>query len=75
MNCFRSAAQERVRDAAYDAADKVLNSIVEPLNRRAVTARWNEASEATAKYLEELGIRNTTRDARLDAEKLLSVDP
>lgn len=52
MNYYSQAAQERVRDAAYDAVEKVLNSMFEPLNRQALTARWNHACEAMAKHLE-----------------------
>ncbi len=52
MNYYSQAAQERVRDAAYDAVEKVLNSMFEPLNRQALTARWNQACEAMAKHLE-----------------------
>ncbi|WP_457963690.1 hypothetical protein M1E17_20020 [Arthrobacter sp. D1-29] len=52
MNYYSPAAQERVRDAAYDAVEKVLNSIFEPLNRHALTARWHQACEAMEKHLE-----------------------
>ena len=52
MNYYSPAAQERVRDAAYDALEKVLNSMFEPLSRHALTARWNLACEAMAKHLE-----------------------
>jgi hypothetical protein len=52
MNNYSPAAQERVRDAAYDAIEKVLNGMFDPLSRQALTARWNQASEAMAKYLE-----------------------
>lgn len=52
MNYYSPAAQERVRDAAYDAIEKVLNSMFEPLSRHALTARWNQACEAMAKHLE-----------------------
>lgn len=52
MNDYSPAAQERVRDAAYDAIEKVLNGMFDPLSRHALNARWNEASEAMAKYLE-----------------------
>ncbi|UKA62570.1 hypothetical protein [Arthrobacter sp. FW306-04-A] len=52
MNYYSMAAQERVKDAAYDALEKVLNGMFEPLNRHALTARWNQACEAMAKHLE-----------------------
>ena len=52
MNYYSPAAQERVRDAAYDALEKVLNSMFEPLSRHALAARWNQACEAMAKHLE-----------------------
>ncbi|UZX04653.1 hypothetical protein F8G81_20160 [Arthrobacter sp. CDRTa11] len=52
MNNYSPAAQERVRDAAYDAVEKVLNSMFEPLNRHALTARWHQACEAMEKHLE-----------------------
>ena len=54
MNYYSPAAQERVRDAAYDALEKVLNSVFEPLSRQALAARWNLACEAMAKHLEAL---------------------
>ncbi|MET4146205.1 hypothetical protein ABIB45_003129 [Arthrobacter sp. UYCo732] len=52
MNYYSPAAQERVKDAAYDAVEKVLTGIFEPLSRQALTARWNHAVEAMAKHLE-----------------------
>jgi hypothetical protein len=52
MNYYSPAAQERVRDAAYDAVEKVLNSMFEPLSRHALAARWNQACEAMARHLE-----------------------
>ncbi len=52
MNYYSPAAQERVRDAAYDAIENVLNGMFDPLSRHALTARWNHACEAMAKYLE-----------------------
>lgn len=52
MNYYSSAAQERARGAAYDAVEKVLNSIFEPLSRHAFTERWNQAIDAMAKHLE-----------------------
>ncbi|XAS68272.1 hypothetical protein V3C33_02800 [Micrococcaceae bacterium Sec5.7] len=52
MNYYSPAAQERVKDAAYDALEKVLTGMFEPLNRHALTARWNRACEAMAKHLE-----------------------
>lgn len=52
MNYYSMAAQERAKDSAYDALEKVLNGILEPLNRHALTARWNQACEAMAKHLE-----------------------
>ncbi|WP_426997045.1 hypothetical protein [Pseudarthrobacter sp. N5] len=52
MNYYSPAAQERVRDAAYDALENVLTGMFEPLNRHALAARWNQACEAMAKHLE-----------------------
>ncbi|MET4094138.1 hypothetical protein [Arthrobacter sp. UYCu712] len=52
MNEYSPAAQERVRDAAYDALENVLNSMFAPLGRHALAARWNQACEAMAKHLE-----------------------
>ncbi|MEO5779469.1 MAG: hypothetical protein ABIQ22_06815 [Arthrobacter oryzae] len=52
MNYYSPAAQDRARDAAYDAVEKVLTSMFEPLSRQALTARWNQAIEAMAKHLE-----------------------
>ena len=52
MNEYTPAAQERVRDAAYDALEKVLNSMFAPLSRQALAARWNQACEAMAEHLE-----------------------
>ncbi len=52
MNYYSMAAQERAKDAAYDAIEKVLGSMFEPLNRQALTARWNQAVEAMDKHLE-----------------------
>ncbi|WP_307028966.1 hypothetical protein [Arthrobacter globiformis] len=52
MNYYSPAAQERARDAAYDAVEKVFSSMFEPLSRHALTARWNQAMEAMAKHLE-----------------------
>jgi hypothetical protein len=52
MNYYTPAAQERVRDAAYDAVEKVLDGMFLPLKRHALNARWNQACEAMAKYLE-----------------------
>lgn len=52
------AAQERVKDAAYDAVERVLNSLFQPLSPQAVATRWNEAADAMAKHLE---IRNIGR--------------
>lgn len=52
MNYYSPAAQERVKDAAYDAVEKVLTGMFEPLSRQALTARWNQAVEAMAKHLE-----------------------
>lgn len=52
MHYYSPAAQERVKDAAYDALEKVLTSMFEPLSRQAMTARWNQAVEAMAKHLE-----------------------
>lgn len=52
MNEYSPAAQELVRDAAYDALENVLNSMFAPLSRHALAARWNQACEAMAKHLE-----------------------
>ncbi|GAC1450026.1 MAG: hypothetical protein NVS2B15_01850 [Pseudarthrobacter sp.] len=52
MNYDSPAAQERVRDAAYDAIERVLNSVFEPLSPQALAVRWNQACEAMAKHLE-----------------------
>ena len=52
MNYYSPAAQERTKDAAYDAVEKVLASMFEPLSRQALTARWNQAVEAMNKHLE-----------------------
>lgn len=46
------AVQERVKDAAYDAVEKVLNSLFQPLTPQALATRWNEAADAMAKHLE-----------------------
>jgi hypothetical protein len=50
------AARERVRDAAYDAVEKVLNSLFQPLNPQTLATRWNEAAGAMAKHLETNGV-------------------
>ncbi|MET3810676.1 hypothetical protein [Arthrobacter sp. UYEF3] len=52
MNYYSPAAQERARDAAYDAVEKVLTSMFAPLSRQVLAARWNQAVEAMAKHLE-----------------------
>ena len=52
MNYYSPAAQERVKDAAYDAIERVLAGMFEPLSRQALTLRWNKAVEAMAKHLE-----------------------
>ncbi|MDI3193250.1 hypothetical protein QK290_02000 [Pseudarthrobacter sp. AL07] len=52
MNYYSPAAQERAKDAAYDAVEKVLASMFELLSRQALTARWDQAVEAMAKHLE-----------------------
>jgi hypothetical protein len=54
MNYYSPAAQERAKDAAYDAVEKVLTGMFEPLSRQAFEARWNQAVEAMAKHLEAL---------------------
>ncbi|UKA61805.1 hypothetical protein [Arthrobacter sp. FW306-04-A] len=54
MNYYSIAARDRVKDAAYDALEKVLNGMFEPLNRHALMARWNQACEAMEKHLEAL---------------------
>ena len=46
------AAQERVKDAAYDAVEKVLNSLFQPLSPQALATRWNDAADAMTKHLE-----------------------
>jgi hypothetical protein len=46
------AVQERVKDAAYDAVEKVLNSLFQPLSPQALATRWNDAADAMAKHLE-----------------------
>ena len=50
------AARERVRGAAYDAVEKVLNSLFQPLGPQALATRWNEAADAMAKHLETSSI-------------------
>lgn len=45
------AARGRDRDAAYDAGEKVLNSLFQPLSPQALATRWNEAADAMAKHL------------------------
>jgi hypothetical protein len=50
--CCSLAAQERVRDAAYDAVEKVLNSLFQPLSPQALATRWNDAANAMTKHLE-----------------------
>ncbi|MET3721316.1 hypothetical protein ABIB27_003189 [Arthrobacter sp. UYEF21] len=52
MNYYSLAAQERTKDFAYDAIEKVLGSMFEPPSRQALTVRWNQAVEAIAKHLE-----------------------
>lgn len=52
MNYYSPAAQERVKDAAYDAVERVLTGLFEPLSRQALAVRWNKAVEAMAKHLE-----------------------
>lgn len=52
MNYYSPAAQERVKDAAYDALERVLSGMFEPLSRQALAVRWNQAVEAMAKHLE-----------------------
>ncbi|GAB13043.1 hypothetical protein ARGLB_035_00070 [Arthrobacter globiformis NBRC 12137] len=46
------AAREHLRSAAYDAVERVLNGLLQPLNARTLTTRWNEALNAMAKHLE-----------------------
>jgi hypothetical protein len=58
MNYDSPAAQERVRDAAYDAIEKVLDGMFVPLGRQALSARWKTACEAMAQYLEAQGNRD-----------------
>ena len=52
MNYYTPAAQDRARDAASDAIEKVLNGMSEPLSRHALNARWKKACEAMDRYLE-----------------------
>jgi hypothetical protein len=52
MNYYTPAAQERALDAAHAAMEKVLDGMLEPLSRHALYARWNQACEAMAKYLD-----------------------
>lgn len=52
MNYYTPAAQDRARDAASDAIEKVLNGMSEPLSRHALNARWKRACEAMDRYLE-----------------------
>ncbi|MET3203262.1 hypothetical protein [Pseudarthrobacter sp. S3] len=40
------------QDATYDAVEKVLTGIFEPLSRHTLAVRWNQAVEAMAKRLE-----------------------
>lgn len=46
------ASQEYMRVAAYDAVEKVLNGLLQPLSPEALRTRWNEAAEAMARHLE-----------------------
>lgn len=46
------AAQEQVRNDAYDAVERVLNSLLQPLGAKTLTTRWNDALDAMAKHLE-----------------------
>jgi hypothetical protein len=52
MGSCSPAARERVRDAAYDALEKVLNSLFQPLSPQALSTQWNKAADAMAKHLE-----------------------
>jgi hypothetical protein len=52
MNYYTPAAQDRARDAASDAIEKVLNGMSEPLSRHALNARWKRACEAMDRFLE-----------------------
>lgn len=45
------ASPEQVRGAAYDAVEKVLNGLFQPLSPQVLTTRWNEAADAMAKHL------------------------
>lgn len=45
------AAQEQVRNAAYDAVERVLTSLLQPLGAKTLTTRWNDALDAMAKHL------------------------
>lgn len=46
------ASHEHIRVAAYDAVEKVLNGLLQPLSPQALSTRWNDAAEAMAKHLE-----------------------
>ena len=52
MNYYTPAAQDRARDAASDAIEKVHNGMSEPLSRHALHARWKRACEAMDTFLE-----------------------
>ena len=47
-----SVSREQVRGAAYDAIEKVLNGLFQPLSPQVLTTRWNEAADAMARHLE-----------------------
>ena len=49
---MQSDTQDRARDAASDAIEKVLNGMSEPLSRHALHARWKRACEAMDTFLE-----------------------
>jgi hypothetical protein len=60
------ASQEHIRVAAYDAVEKVLNGLLQPLSPQALSTRWNEAAEAMAKHLaaEHVGRSDPFRHGR-----------
>jgi hypothetical protein len=45
-------SREQVRGAAYDAVEKVLNGLFQPLSPQVLMTRWNDAADAMAKHLE-----------------------
>jgi hypothetical protein len=45
-------AAQRARAAAYDAVEKVLHGLTQPIDSKALAIRWNEAVDAMTKHLE-----------------------